>query len=318
MKATIVGCGVSGLTCGIRLIENGFDVTLYADHLPPDTTSNVAAAIWLPFKVSPQERVTPWALTSYHEFQKITASIPEAGVHQVHVKEYSREPASKPIWADEIDNFHQLDESELPAGYVDGFSMDVPVIETPEYMKYLMHRFTVELGGTIVHLEQPITSFAPLFESTHIVVNCTGLAAGELCADSAVFPIRGQIVRTTNPGITDSFFDETPGPNVTYVVARNNDCVIGGTAQENNWDLNVDPQTADDIISHSSAIEMGLKDAVVLEHKVGLRPGRTEVRLEKERVGEDQVLIHNYGHGGAGFTLSWGCADEVVSLAKGL
>ena len=58
-----------------------------------------------------------------------------------------------------------------------------------------------------------------------------------------------------------------------------------------------------------------LKDAEIIEDLVGLRPGRTEVRLEKEeRDGVD--LIHNYGHGGSGVTLSWGCADEVVELAN--
>jgi D-amino-acid oxidase len=43
---------------------------------------------------------------------------------------------------------------------------------------------------------------------------------------------------------------------------------------------------------------------------VGLRPGRTAVRLE--RMGN---IIHNYGHGGGGYTVAWGCASEVGRLA---
>jgi D-amino-acid oxidase len=54
-----------------------------------------------------------------------------------------------------------------------------------------------------------------------------------------------------------------------------------------------------------------LQDAPVLQHKVGLRPTRPTVRLE--RVGR---VVHCYGHGGAGVTLSWGCADEVVGLVE--
>ena len=50
---------------------------------------------------------------------------------------------------------------------------------------------------------------------------------------------------------------------------------------------------------------------------VGLRPSRNEVRLEADTSG-DRMVIHNYGHGGAGVTLSWGCADEVVALVSRL
>ena len=46
---------------------------------------------------------------------------------------------------------------------------------------------------------------------------------------------------------------------------------------------------------------------------VGLRPSRKEVRLEVENI-TGRKVVHNYGHGGAGVTLSWGCADEVVRL----
>jgi D-amino-acid oxidase len=64
------------------------------------------------------------------------------------------------------------------------------------------------------------------------------------------------------------------------------------------------------------ALVPALKDATVLEHKVGLRPGRKEVRLELEPLANNRAVIHNYGHGGAGFTLSWGCAAEVADRAE--
>lgn len=46
---------------------------------------------------------------------------------------------------------------------------------------------------------------------------------------------------------------------------------------------------------------------------VGLRPGRPTVRLEAERR-DGGLLVHNYGHGGAGLTLSRGCASAVLAL----
>lgn len=37
-------------------------------------------------------------------------------------------------------------------------------------------------------------------------------------------------------------------------------------------------------------------------------------RIEAERV-DEKTVIHNYGHGGSGWSLSWGCAAEAVALA---
>ena len=95
-----------------------------------------------------------------------------------------------------------------------------------------------------------------------------------------------------------------------YVVPRSRDVVLGGTAVEGEWSRTPDPATAESILARAAAIEPRLAGARVLRHRVGLRPGRTTVRLE--RVGD---VIHCYGHGGCGVTVSWGCADDVVDLA---
>ena len=101
-------------------------------------------------------------------------------------------------------------------------------------------------------------------------------------------------------------------------LSRTHDIILGGTLQKDNWDLNIDPATADDILTRNARIQPDLREADILSHAVGLRPGRKEVRLEMERVNKNTAVIHNYGHGGAGFTLSWGCADDVARLATSL
>ena len=57
----------------------------------------------------------------------------------------------------------------------------------------------------------------------------------------------------------------------------------------------------------------------VLAHRVGLRPARPAVRLDAELAGaaadRGPLIVHNYGHGGAGLTMSWGCAREAAKLA---
>jgi len=52
--------------------------------------------------------------------------------------------------------------------------------------------------------------------------------------------------------------------------------------------------------------------------KVGYRYIRKKedgLRLEREDL-FDKLIIHNYGHGGAGVTLSWGCAQQVLRLLE--
>jgi D-amino-acid oxidase len=67
-----------------------------------------------------------------------------------------------------------------------------------------------------------------------------------------------------------------------------------------------------------AGLEPSLTDAQIIEHRIGLRPTRSTVRVEHERSESGRLIIHNYGHGGAGVTLSWGCADEVASLIGGI
>jgi glycine/D-amino acid oxidase-like deaminating enzyme len=54
----------------------------------------------------------------------------------------------------------------------------------------------------------------------------------------------------------------------------------------------------------------------IIREVVGLRPYRPEgFVVDAERVG-NKLLIHNYGHGGAGITLSWGTASLALDLAR--
>jgi D-amino-acid oxidase len=120
------------------------------------------------------------------------------------------------------------------------------------------------------------------------------------------------VVLAANPGIEDFLIsrDEEP-PWIVYMFPHGDTVLLGGTNDEGNWDKEPQSQIAERIVAQCSAIDPRLRGAPILGHRVGLRPCRPEVRLESEPFGTG-VLWHNYGHGGAGISLSWGCAAEVA------
>lgn len=304
----IIGCGVSGLTCGILLQEAGHEVQIFARELPPITTSNIAAAVWYPYKAYPIERVLQWSQVSFSRFCDLMNN-PETGVSMMTLIEVYKHAAPDIWWKEAVLNFRHSTLDELPDGYLEGYTFDVPFIETPIYMRYLMNRFLVA-GG---HIQQRLVTQLDEIEAP-LMINCAGLGARELVKDTSVYPIRGQIVRTSVPADSRGWLAEDNDEYPVYIFPRSQDCVIGGTAQENNWSLEANPQLAVQILENARSLLPSLDKIEVLEHLVGLRPGRPTVRLEREVLPDGKVVIHNYGHGGAGFTLSWGCAEEVVSM----
>jgi len=299
-RVIVVGAGVVGLTCAVRLLEAGHRVDVVARDLPLETTSAIAAALWYPFRARAQERVTAWCTTSYAVLEALAAD-EGTGVRMLTGTEVLREHEPEPWWRDAVPSLDR--ETSLPPGYADGWTFVSPVIDMPVHLRWLVARID-ELGGTLTRM-----NLSALPDDGTLVVNATGLGARHFGADPSVHPVRGQVVVVEQIGL-DRWTLDTGG--LTYVVPRSAEIVVGGTDVEGEWSRTPDPAAAEQVLHRATALVPELEGARVLRHKVGLRPGRPEVRLE--RVGD---VIHCYGHGGAGVTLAWGCADDVVGLADG-
>lgn len=312
-SAFVVGCGVSGLTSAIRLIEAGFSVEIVARELPPDTTSNIAAAIWFPFRAEPRARVLAWSKTTFDELARQHGEgVP--GVTMTPFIELYDHEAPRPFWEPAVSTeVRRARPDELHPDYEMGWVTTVPVVETPAYLPYLVERFS-SLGGKIHR--QNIESIEEITAPDHVTVVCAGLGARDLLKDEEVFPIRGQVVRVTNPGIRRALTDDEGPRSVAYTIPRTDDIILGGIAVPNDWNRMPDPELSNEILKKCRELEPALADATVIETRVGLRPGRTTVRLERETLPDGSPVIYNYGHGGAGFTLCWGCAGEVVASSQ--
>jgi D-amino-acid oxidase len=313
--ARVIGAGVVGLTSALRLAEEGWRVRIWAAEPPERTTSAVAAAIWYPYRVGPAGLVTAWGEHSFGVFVRLAAD-PDAGVRMttgVELLEPGGDPSLVPEWAAHIPDFREARADEVPPGRV-AWVFTVPVVDTSVYLRWLVGR--LEARGIAIEMRR-VGSLAEAAEGAPLVVNCAGLGARGLAGDAAMRPVRGQVVRVENPGLTRFWLDDHHPGGLTYIVPRRGDCILGGTADEGEEDTAADLATAEAIRARCIELEPALAGARVLEHRVGLRPWRPEVRLEAEALPAGQRVIHNYGHGGAGVTLSWGCADRVVELANG-
>lgn len=308
MRVIVVGAGVIGLTSAVCLAERGVEVHVLARDLPLETTSAVAAAWWYPYLALPQDRVTSWAARSYEVLARL-APDPRAGVTMRDGVEVHRERQPDPWWRAAVPSLERIRVHELPEGFVDGWRFRGPVVEMPVYLDYLRQRL-VEAGGIITRI-----ALVGLPPGADAVVNCSGLASRALVGDTALQPVRGQVVRVSQVGLQTVWLDASAAQaEPTYVVPRSRDIVVGGTEEHGSWDLRPHPATAEAILARAIAFVPELADARVLGHRVGLRPQRHAVRLEREERTHASPVVHCYGHGGAGVTLSWGCAEEVASL----
>ncbi|MGI8846791.1 MAG: FAD-dependent oxidoreductase [Candidatus Dormibacteria bacterium] len=305
---TVIGAGVIGLSTAIRAAEAGHEVTIAARDFTPNTTSDRAGAIWFPFMVKPAHKVPGWGSAAARQFLAFRDAR-AAGVTETDFTMFFDVEPEIEGWEAVAPNFEAGPMSGGGA-YSWKQKMRVPFADVSLYMPFL-HARALACGVAMEECSLLDLIAAP---SSDVIINCSGLGASGLCDDQTMFPVRGQVIAIPQRGWTDAIADERPSA-LAYIFPRTNDIVLGGTAQVG--DTGVEPRASDTeaIIERCRALDPRLGEISDVRVSVGLRPGRPSVRLERERVAGRDV-VHNYGHGGAGFTVSWGCADEAVALAN--
>ena len=307
-KIAIIGAGISGLSCAYLLSENkNHNITVFAKEFSPNITSNRAAAFWFPYHVRNDKRAIKWSKSSYAFYKQLTTD----DATGISMKKLIKAIPEKLVeednsWIEFIPEGEctTLPAEELKPDIKKAYAVTVPLIETQIFLPYLQHIFEQR---NVVFERKRINSFdeIPGFD---ILINCSGLGSRDLCHDTSVIPVRGQVAllqpQTSLPIYLDN---DTP----LYIVPRKDATIVGGTYEADVYEETTEPETIGRILQTAYAFFPELKQKKVIGNWAGLRPFRPRVRVEHEA---GTNIIHNYGHAGSGFTLSFGCAEEVTHL----
>lgn len=317
----VIGGGVIGLTTAIALAEDGHRVRVVSRDGAAATTSAVAGGLCWPYRIRPYERAVRWSVRTFEVLAELARRPAETGARMVAgtMAGASTDPGTGgdglAAWYDAVPGLRRAEPDELPRGCASGLRARTPLVDMPAHLRYLERRLAAA-GGVVER--RAARSLEEAGRAADTVVNCSGLGARDLVPDPEVHPVQGQLVIVENPGVQEWFVAAEPGASDTaYVLPQPYGLVLGGTAREDAWSREPDPAVAGAIVARCARYFPQVARARVLAHKVGLRPARPAVRLAAERLPGGARCVHNYGHGGAGVTVAWGCADEVVRLVRG-
>jgi D-amino-acid oxidase len=302
MRVSVIGSGVIGMSVAHELATHGHDVTVVSDRDHRASTSSVAAAIWFPYGVRVTERVLDSASVTFRRLMTL-AEDPATGIRVREGTVLTRTESPDLGWVSFV--------SGRPAsGDIPGVRCALPLVVTDVYLGWL-HK---QLENAGVRFEaRPVSAVDDVTDADAVVV-AAGLGSASLVGgDPDLHPVRGQIVRLANPGLTDFVLDDDNPDGLTYVVPRDDDIVCGGTDDTHSWDEHPHADVEEAILARATALVPELRGLPVISRAVGLRPGRSSVRLER-LPGHSRPVIACYGHGGSGFTLSWGEAAAVRDM----
>jgi glycine/D-amino acid oxidase-like deaminating enzyme len=257
----VLGCGVIGLSTARLLQRKGFHVTIYAQDLPPDTTSNIAGALWAPVSVYEENRVGSEFMSLFNLASRISHRMFQDFVGEKYGVWWIRNyflgssfdfPGGKDLYPG-LKNQHN---SKTFRNYPEMTEINTLMIEPPIYLNALLEDFYLAGGKLIVKKFDSIQSISQLPEK--VIMNCTGLGAGKLFGDRELVPVKGQLTVLLPQAEVDYSYVLPSHDNLLYMFPRKDGIILGGTSEKGNWSLEPDSGESERILNGHRKISESL------------------------------------------------------------
>ncbi|MCJ1378965.1 hypothetical protein MMC17_002064 [Xylographa soralifera] len=332
----VIGAGVIGLQTAVTLLRAGYAVSIVAEYWPgegqPGYTSDWAGAHWRTHASAEEKELCEWDTETYRVWGEMVKQEEregrkgEGGLGVYTSLHYwdTQAPeiangASSLWWSSIVSDLKVIPPSELPDGVYFGVSFSTFAINVPRYLQYLLSCVEA-LGGRLVHARLPTESgIEAALESARALVggssirayiNASGIGARQIARDEAVEPIRGQTLLVKGEAKCIATRLGKSKDDIRIVIPRpgSGTSIIGVTKEPSIWDTSASEISKQKILygCKELAPELLRKDGEfeLLGTQVGLRPARRGgPRVAAEILGEGELIIHEYGHSGAGWVL---------------
>ena len=263
-RAAVIGCGVVGLTTARQLQRRGFDVTIYAMAVPPNTTSNMSLAGFTPTSglVETGQRTRVWDAQfrraveiAYKQLQLLIG--PKYGISWTNGYAMLDAPpanaAAQPVSEPSRPSRPSLLPPEFRTGRVVLGPGDHPFptpyvsyrpgirIEPSIYLDQLVEDVRLFGGHIVIRKFDTPQDLMSLEES--VIVNCTGLGSYTLFNDRELTPLKGQLtVLVPQPEVDYNTFgglrrDPSSEGFIIHMQPRSDGIILGGTSERGVWSL---------------------------------------------------------------------------------